>query len=299
MQAPVDVGIRVAVIGGVAHRPGEQPGLDGLRPRGRAVGTAAAAARLGARVELLLLDDDPPVSPWESAPGTARWDAASADLALPVTGEPVRVTIAPLAHDVVPGDAGRAQVEAADVVVAAPGGQEAGFAAAVLQAGRSAGALTVLHPDLSCPDIVPAFGFADVLTVNLRDAGGQPTDRLAVQRLTGALLEYGPEVVAAAAGRCGTLFAWTDGHLWWPAPSAADRAAPARVAEALTAGLAAALAEGQAYPDATRFAAATAALATRLPGTAEPFPSRRQVRRLLAQSWHADTVATPVPVVPA
>ncbi len=293
MQPPDDVGIRVAVVGGADHRPGDEPGPDGLRPQGRAVGTAAAAARLGARVDLLLLTT--PASPWATPPGAPGPDPESVALALPVTGEPVRVTVAPV---VAPPEheAALDHLDGADAVVVAPGGNGVPLAEAALMAGRAVGALTVLHPDLSCPDIVSAFGYADVITINLRDAPECPTRRQAVEQLAGDLLAYGPELVAASAGALGTLFAWTDAHVWWPAPAAADRAPPARVAEALTAGLAAALAEGQAYPEATRFAAATSALATRLPGTPEPFPSRRQVQRLLAQPWHDETLPTPSPV---
>lgn len=292
MQPPDD-GVRVAVLGGIVA--GTSAG-GRLRPRGRAVGTAAAAARLGARVDLCLLADPALADDWGDRSGDAALQGATADLALPLTGEPVRVTVVRAGPDVLTREPVRGCLAAAEVVVAAPGAQETDLAVAVLRAGRSAGALTVLHPDLSCPQIVAAFGYADVVAVNLRDTDEVPRGRAPVEHLAGALLAYGPELVAASAGGWGTLFAWTDGQLWWPAPAAADRAEPGRVAEALTAGLVAALAEGQAHPDATRFAAATAALAARLPGTAEPFPSRRQVQRLLVQAWPGDAMPGGVPV---
>lgn len=268
-------GIRVVVLAAVGDA---EPFGFGVR----CAGLVAASARLGARTDLVLLAPDRP-QPWAAPPGAAPVPVTGS-FTLPVTGEQVRVLVLPnpgQRTDAVP-------LSGAEVVLAAPDSEPARLAA-TLRRARAAGALTVCGvdpPRSGEPDLLVD---ADVVVVNLCGvADPRPAD---VERLAAHLLGRGPEVVAGYAGPLGTHFSWPEASLWWPAPSAADRADPGPVTDAIAVGLGVALAEGQPTATATRFAAAVSALATRLPGPPRILPSRRQVQLLLDQPW-------PITVVP-
>jgi len=160
--------------------------------------------------------------------------------------------------------------------------------AATLEAfriARAAGAMTVLNPAPAQPLPDDLFAITDVLTPNeteVRLLAAVAADA-PIETAARALLERGARAVLVTIGADGCV-------LYRPgSPPQRQRAIPVRVVDTIGAGdtltgaLAAALARGEALPDAMRWANAAAALSVTGRGAIGGMPTLADVRALLAR----------------
>lgn len=165
--------------------------------------------------------------------------------------------------------------------------QQASLAAA--QRARAAGATVILDPAPCPPQGVPdlLLAAADVVTPNeveaeiLTGIACDTTD--GARRAARQLVERGARVaVVKLGGRGAYLFG--GGQDMLVAPFVVPTVDTVAAGDCFNAGLAVALSEGLDLPDAVRLACACGALATTRPGAADAAPSRDEVNALLARS---------------
>jgi ribokinase len=296
MQAAIAVlgslNLDFSVRTGALPAPGETVlGEDFLvTPGGKGANQAYAAARLGAAVRML---------------GRVGADAFGQQLRDHLQAAGVDVTgiaAAPAATGVALIAVGRS---GQNQIVVAPGANHAWTAAdvpaldpaawlllqgevpaavnqAAIQAARRAGIRVMLDP-------APAPSFArfplkgvDVLTPNESEAclllGESPRELRAQERESVArrLLELGPQRVVLKLGAAGCYFLDRAGS--GDVPGLAVNAVDSTAAgDTFNAALAVALAEGQAWPEALRFANRAAALSVTRPGAQASMPTRPEV----------------------
>ena len=151
---------------------------------------------------------------------------------------------------------------------------------------RKAGGLVILDPAPVPPDgiVLEFWQAADVLTPNETETAAltgllptSPDEGLAAAR---ALVERGAGTAIVKLGARGVVFkrGTDEGFIQAFEVAAIDTVA---AGDCFNGGLAVALSEGQALPDAVRFAAACGGLATTRMGAAAAAPSRAEVETLL------------------
>ncbi len=157
--------------------------------------------------------------------------------------------------------------------------------AAALRA-RAAGARVVLDPAPAPPAGLPGalLRAADVVTPNETETevlvGLRPRTPDEAHEAAGRLLALGAGCAVVKLGARGVAFR-TATEAGFVPPFAVRAVDTVAAGDCFNAGLAAALARGDALADAVRFAAACGALATTRPGAAEAAPTMEEVRALL------------------
>lgn len=161
-------------------------------------------------------------------------------------------------------------------------------ARAAVEVARAAGARTVLDPAPVGPGASALLPLADVLTPNNTELGAllhahTPTTEGALVRCAGRLRHElaftGTLVVTLGSG--GALVDDGEGHVLVHASAATEVVDTTGAGDAFAAALAVALHDGEAAPDAVRFAAVAAALSVALPGVVEALPTRSALDRRL------------------
>jgi ribokinase len=276
-------------------QPGET--LHGRRfvtgPGGKGSNQAVAAARLGAQVTFVgRVGADSfgelALKMWSDEGIDTRHVALDPDEATGVatilvdeTGENTIVVVLGANMRVSPADvdAAAAAVAGADVLLAQLEIPTDATAHA-LRLARQHGVPTILNPAPAPATSLPPdiIALADYLTPNQHEL-----------RALYGVDDAGLDTVPLAPGQTLILTAGGDGAYWRsPAGSGHAPVFPVEVVDttgagdAFNAGLAVALAEGRALPDAVAFANATAALCVTRPGTAPSMPARHEVDSLLA-----------------
>lgn len=157
-------------------------------------------------------------------------------------------------------------------------------AARALEIGRAGGALTILNPAPArvLPDEI--FANVDVLTPNeteLRILLGLPPDSPASSReLALELRRRGVGTVVVTLGREGALVL-SDSHDLIVPPASVTPVDTTGAGDAFNAGLAVALAEGRALPDAVEYAAACGAFACTRLGVVPALGTRAEIGQFL------------------
>lgn len=142
-------------------------------------------------------------------------------------------------------------------------------AMAAAQTAHAAGSRVVLDGAPEPARRSALLNLADVLRADPREAELLTGTRLdsvkAARRAAGELLGRGPSLVALAIEGAGNLFAWPEGHVFFPLDdvTAIDTTG---AGDALVAALVTALDRGSAPPEAGRWAVAAASLAVQHPG---------------------------------
>jgi ribokinase len=299
---------RVAVVGGVNKDVlallDEQPRVghastaadwhDGLG--GKGANQAVAAARLGARVELVgrvghdaagraalrsLRAEDVGVARVVSDPrrptgrvvGMVQRGVESATAARP--GANGRLS----ADDV--DDAAEA-IAGADVLLCQLEVPLEAVRRAV-ELAREHAAFVAVDPSPPAPGVVDLLPLADMVRVNADEAheltGVRPHDEASAREAAEALRELGTRYVSVSAGAAGDALVWETGHGWVPAPEV-DVVDPTGAGDALHAVLALRLAAGARPAEALRLAAAVAGLTMTALGAQSAMPSIEEARRL-------------------
>ena len=197
-----------------------------------------------------------------------------------------QITVAPGANRALTVDHVRARVEdfAWADVVATVLEVPLDTVGVTLALAREHGCRTILNPAPVPPEPVEGLALVDYLTPNAGEAerlSGVPVRTPAdAEPAARALREKGARTVIVTLGEDGVI-ACAEKTLAVPAfaVNAIDTTA---AGDAFNAGLAVALAEGLALPEALRFASATAALACTRRGAQDSLPRREDVERLLA-----------------
>lgn len=283
--------------------PGETVMGDGFTtgPGGKGSNVAVGLARLGAQVSVVArLGDDE-----FGARARPFWQGEGIDCThtTVAAGEPNAVASILVADD---GENSIAvfrgagfRLTAAEVLAARPDFERAALVTMPLELhdeaigtalalARETGTRTLLNPAPARALPAEWFTCVDVLTPNALEARqlvGLPADADIPPAALGAqLLERGVGAVVMTGGRHGA-WVFERGHapLHVP-PFAVNAIDTVGAGDAFNAGLAAALAEGAALPDAARFASATGALATTRTGAALAMPQRAEVEVLLART---------------
>ncbi|MDR3516074.1 MAG: ribokinase [Azospirillaceae bacterium] len=154
---------------------------------------------------------------------------------------------------------------------------------------RAAGALVVLDPapipDCPLPDAV--FGLVDVMTPNELETealvGIRPATAAQAAQAARALTDRGIAIAIVKMGANGVYFRGPDVEGYWPRfpVTAIDTVA---AGDCFNGGLAVAMARGDGLAQAVRFAAACGALATTRRGASDAAPVLAEVEALLASS---------------
>jgi ribokinase len=263
---------------------------------GKGANQAVAARRLGAEVRLVgCVGRDASGAAIRAAlagegigvDGLVESDAAATGTALIVVDAAGRnqIAVAPGANRALTADHVRARAEDfawADVVACVLEIPRPTVAVALAMA-REHGSRTVLNPAPVPPERLEVLPLVDYLTPNAGEAArlsGVPVsgraDALPAARV---LRDAGARTVIVTLGEDGVV-ACAEETITLPAfaVTAVDTTA---AGDAFNAGLAVALAEGDALRDALRFASATAALTCTRRGAQDSLPQRREVERLL------------------
>lgn len=159
--------------------------------------------------------------------------------------------------------------------------------AAALRLAREEGAKTILDPAPAQPLSQELLAEVDILTPNETEALlllGRPPGRVELDdaaALARLLLARGPRAVLLKLGDRGCCYLDAAIELSSPAFSVAARDTTA-AGDVFNAGLAVALAEDRALPDALRFANAAAAISVTRAGAQASVPSRAEVDQFLA-----------------
>ena len=277
-------------------RPGETVAGDRFvtGPGGKGSNQAVAAARLGAEVTFVGRIGDDVFAPV----GLDLWRAEGINTDHVVQDPDVATGVAPIVVDstgensicVILGanlrislddiDAAAEAIASADVLLTQ---LETNHDAVVraLQLARSSGVRTILNP--APASVLPPgmLALADYLTPNETELevisglqGGSLDDAIAAVRIDDQ------QVVVVTLGSKGARFVQRadEGFVGGFEVDVVDTTG---AGDAFNAGLAVALAEGNALPDSIRFANAAAALSVTKPGTAASMPRRREVESLL------------------
>lgn len=156
---------------------------------------------------------------------------------------------------------------------------------AAAAAVREAGAIAMIDP-APVPDEFPEdlYPLATVLTPNETEASrlvGFPVrDRATAHQAAQILRDRGAETVVITLGDRGALALTPNETLWQP-PFAVAAIDTVAAGDAFNGALATAIAQGQPWPAALRFAAAAGALCTTATGAADALPHRAAVDQLL------------------
>ncbi len=161
---------------------------------------------------------------------------------------------------------------------------EAAVAAAV-RFGVERGIPVVVDAGPPRPYAPEAWRGAAVLSPNETEAetllGYPVADEASAVRAARELLATGPQAVVLKLGARGALLCTPTGEAW-VVPFRVPVVDTTGAGDAFTAGLIVAMVEGQALPQAVRFANAAGALAVTQMGTMNAMPTREQVQALLA-----------------
>jgi ribokinase len=154
----------------------------------------------------------------------------------------------------------------------------------VLGEARRRGRLTVLNPAPMRDEACPLVALADYLTPNETEAewlsGVAVCDPASARAAGRALRSRGAGTVIVTLGAQGAFASGAEGETHAPAPRVAVVDTTA-AGDAFNAGLAVALGEARALPEALRFAGAVAALACTRRGAQPSLPRRDEVEALL------------------
>jgi len=196
-----------------------------------------------------------------------------------------QITVAPGANRALTGDHVRARVEDfawADVVACQLEVPRETVGVA-LSLAREHGCRTILNPAPVPPEPVEGLALVDYLTPNAGEAerlSGVPVRAPGdAEPAARVLREAGARTVVVTLGEDGVV-ACAEETLAVPA-FAVNVIDTTAAGDAFNAGLAVALAEGHALPEALRFASATAALTCTRRGAQDSLPRREDVERLL------------------
>ena len=157
---------------------------------------------------------------------------------------------------------------------------------AAARAARELGVKVVLDPAPAPPGGLPGelYGLLDVITPNETEAefllGYQPDSMDEAARAARELLARGARGAVVTLGARGAYVAGEGGEAFIP-PFAVTPVSTVAAGDCFNAGLAVALAEGQSLFEAGRFASACGALSTTKAGSAISAPTREEVERLL------------------
>lgn len=259
-------------------------------PGGKGSNQAVAAARLGARVSFIGCVGrdsfgEAALATW-AAEGIntthVRQDADHATGVAPIfvddSGENAIAVAsgANLALSTADVEAARETIAAADILLAQLEIEMATVKRA-LQTAKAAGLKTILNPAPAAPLDDELLALADYLTPNeseLEILFGARSDDLC------QLVRHAGQTLIMTAGARGALWATQDdsGEVAGYPVEVVDTTG---AGDAFNGGLAVALAEGRALPDALAFANATAALAVTRPGTTRSMPQRAEVDALM------------------
>jgi ribokinase len=277
-------------------RPGETVPASSLDESagGKGLNQAVAAARAGATVRLVgCVGDDPAADALLEVLHRSGVDTAAvrAVVGTPSGSAIVQVDSAGTNSIVVhaganaafgPEDLDALGARAGDVVVA-QGEIPPDATAAVLLAGRRAGATTVLNLAPSFAASAELLASVDVLVVNLVEATdvlARPLDALDPLEVVAALQALGPSAAVLTLGERGSAAA--DGSSSWTEPAiAVEPTDTTGAGDALVGVLAAGVAAGQGLREALRAGTAAAALAVQRDGAAPAMPARDEIDALV------------------
>lgn len=159
---------------------------------------------------------------------------------------------------------------------------------AAARAARAAGALAILDPAPAPADGLAGSVFmaADIVTPNEVEAesytGFRPDTAESGAAAARRLVDLGAPTAIVTMGAAGLAWAREDGGAGFLPPFRVAAVDSVAAGDCFNGALAAALAEGQPFEPALRFAAAAGALATTKPGAAAALPSRDEVEALLS-----------------
>jgi len=159
---------------------------------------------------------------------------------------------------------------------------------AAARAARSAGAVAILDPAPAPADGLAGSVFmaADIVTPNEVEAetyaGFRPNSAESGAAAARRLVELGAPTAIVTMGAGGLAWAREAGDSGFLPPFRVAAVDSVAAGDCFNGALAVALAEGQPFERALRFAAAAGALATTRPGAAAALPSRQEVEALLA-----------------
>lgn len=149
--------------------------------------------------------------------------------------------------------------------------------------GRAAGARVILNPAPASPLPDELFRLVDILTPNESEAfllSGESTPEAAAA----SLLKCGPETVIITLGEAGALVAEKGRAMQRVAGFRVEAVDTTAAGDAFNGGLAAALARGEALPEAVRYAHAVAALSVTRLGAQPSLPRADEVMQFLVGS---------------
>lgn len=263
---------------------------------GKGLNQAVAAARLGARVHMVgaLGGDD--AGAWLRGivreervddTGIASVPGPSGTALIEVDASGMnRIVVVPGANDLVTAQQAASAIAATDdvAVVLAQGEVPLDVVEAAMKAGRARGARTILNPAPVRDYPSTLLPFVDILIPNEHEAAhlsGLPTQtRADADEVARYFTSRGVLYTIITRGGDGAVWCSHDGNGHVPAfpVTPIDTVA---AGDAFCGGLAAALAAGEPFAEALRWASAAGALATTCAGAVPSLPTREQVVALL------------------
>lgn len=307
-EAPVS---RVVVVGSLnldlvlrldrMPAPGETVFGESLErhPGGKGLNQAVAAARLGATVSMIGAVGDDGSGEWlrrvvldegidDSAVTVAPGTSGTAIIEVEPRGEN-RIVVVSGANERVTAEQVRAAIESWDDVAVVLTQSEVPLEAvrAAMEAGRAAGAQTILNPAPAREYPADILANVDVLIPNEHEAAvlsgmhtGSALDAIEVAQ---ELNTRGASCVVITRGERGAV--WASAHGSGQAAafrvSAVDTVA---AGDAFCGGMAAALSMGETFAEALRWASAAGALTATRQGAVPSLPTREDVEELLGRS---------------
>lgn len=158
---------------------------------------------------------------------------------------------------------------------------------AAARAARAAGAIAILDPAPAPQDGAPGSVWMafDIVTPNEIEAetftGIRPVDSESGQAVARRLVDLGAPAAIVTMGATGCAWAKEDETAGYQPPFMVKAVDTVAAGDCFNGALTVALAEGQSFEAAVRFAAAAGALATTKPGAAGAAPTRAEVDQLL------------------
>jgi len=310
---PAQSAVRVVVLGSInmdlvvrtpaMPRPGETlRGRDFLTvPGGKGANQAVAAARLGARCDMvgrvgddafgrdLLNNLEHEKVNTDAVATTARTPSGVAVILVDDLGENAITIVAGANGRLTPEDAVAAEslIAGADALLLQLEVPLETVARAA-EIARRHGVMTVLDPapaPTADHPLPPALFAVDLISPNQSEAElltGEPVQGVAEAKLVGAeLVRRGAGRAVIKLGEQGAVLVDRDERVEHVASFAVQVADTTAAGDAFTAGLAVALADGLDAADAVRVGCAAGALATTAVGAQAALPTRREVRQLL------------------
>lgn len=286
-------------------QPGET--LTGVRfetfAGGKGANQACAAARLGARVQLVGQVGADPQGDWVLGQlGVAGVDMAGVGRDAGTTTGIALITVAATGQNsivIVPGANGtiglallqqhRAAIERAHCVLLQLEIPDAVVIGAA-RIARAAGACVLLDPAPARPVTEELLGLCDYVTPNETElavlAGESPrpsVERPEARRLAEIVRRRGAARVLVKMGAAGALLVDAAGERFWPAPHV-DAVDTTAAGDCFNGAFAVALAEGRSDAEAGRFATLAASLSVTRPGAQPSMPAREEV-----DAFHPET----------